>query len=160
MRLLAWYASQVQKRPIIAQSVMSCCLVSTGDVIAQNLFEKTYDVKRTLKFGAIGLFYGGPILAKWYLWLEPFSMRSEKYFPKFLNRNIILKKVFLDQFVLQAPYTCGVLVINGFLNGVLFSDTSKMIKDNLLGILLVAWPYWCTQGSAKVTFWRFFSFYF
>merc|ERR1712062_643185 len=131
----------------------SCCLVSTGDVIAQNLFStKDYDWKRTFKFGAIGLLYGGPILAKWYLWLEPFSVKSQNYFPKILNNNLIAKKVILDQFILQAPNTCGVLLINGFLNGVLLNDSFKMIKENLLGILLAAWPYWCIVQSCNFRF--------
>ena len=153
MRLLTWYASQVQKRPILSQSIMSCCLVSTGDIIAQNIFsDEKYNFKRTFKFGAIGLLYGGPILAKWYLWLEPFSLKSQKYFPKFINKNIIMKKVILDQFVLQAPYTCGVLTINGLLNGVLMEDTFKMIRHSLLGILMVAWPYWIIVQSCNFKF--------
>jgi len=141
MRLLAWYGRQVERRPILAQSVMTSALVSTGDIIAQLGFSKDpYDAKRTLKFSAIGLFYGGPILAKWYLWLEPFAARKFRYLPK----SVVVKKVILDQFVLQAPYTAGVLTINGLLNGVSISDTFPMIKSNMLGILMAAWPYWCS----------------
>lgn len=152
MKLLTWYASQVQKRPVITQSLMSSTLVATGDVIAQHLFSETdYSIKRTLKFGAIGLLYGGPILAKWYLFLEPFSSKSQKYFPKYLNKRVVMKKVLLDQFVLQAPYTSGVLILNGLLNGVLLNDSLKMIKGSLLEILMTGWPYWILVQSANFT---------
>jgi len=151
MKLLTWYASQVQKRPVITQSLMTSSLVATGDVIAQHLFSETeYSITRTLKFGAIGLLYGGPVLAKWYLFLEPFSAKSQKYFPKYLNKNIVAKKVLLDQFILQAPYTSGVLILNGLLNGVLLNDSLKMIKGSLLE-LLTGWPYWILVQSANFT---------
>ena len=58
-----------------------------------------------------------------------------------------MKKVLLDQFVLQAPYTSGVLILNGLLNGVLLNDSLKMIKGSLLEILMTGWPYWILVQS-------------
>lgn len=136
--MLAWYSRQVTKRPVLAQCVMSASLISTGDVISQLLFsEKAYDYKRTAKFGLIGLCFSGPVLANWYIWLE-----------KFAGQNVV-KKVVWDQFVLQAPFTTGVLILNGALNGAAFNESISMVKANLPGMLAVAWPYWCTVQAVN-----------
>ena len=56
-----WYDGVLVRRPVLSQSISTGVICSIGDVIAQEVIEKkgwkNYDFQRTLKFGAIGLFY-------------------------------------------------------------------------------------------------------
>ena len=73
----------VAKRPVLSQSIMASGLVATGDVLAQNLFsDKPYDIKRTAKFGLIGLCYTGPILANcaWLVNLYIFCILGKSWY--------------------------------------------------------------------------------
>ena len=94
MSLFRIYQRLLTSYPILMQSVQSGLLMGTGDVIAQKYVEKKYDLDlvRTIKFGSIGFFIGGPGLRAWYGILDKAVKGKTKSI-------VTLKKVGLDQIV-------------------------------------------------------------
>lgn len=57
----------------------------------------------------VGLIYVGPILCKWYKYLDQLVVGKTKV--------AVFKKVLLDQFVLAPCFLAGFIVVTGFLGG-------------------------------------------
>jgi len=61
-------------KAFLKDGMVVAAIMGLGDTIAQLVIEKKplndWDTGRTLRFGALGLVFVGPVLRQWYLFLE------------------------------------------------------------------------------------------
>jgi hypothetical protein len=160
--------------PILCQSVVAGILYAGGDCVAQRL-EKAYfseqasqlryDHKRTIRMGAFGFIFAGPILAIWYRKLhimthvfryryEPFRTTGSGYLVQALARVAFRReklddvkdsarevaiKVFFDNLLFQAAFLNFYLLVMGLLQGRSLSDAYERCKHDFHD----AWAYSC-----------------
>ncbi|XP_045615513.1 protein Mpv17 isoform X2 [Procambarus clarkii] len=115
-----------------------CTLTGAGDLLSQFFVEKKpatqYEWQRTARFFAIGTFFIGPSITKWYRVLDV----------KFGSGKGIraLKKVAVDQLVF-APVFLGVFLgVLGVMQGHRPQRIQNDIKKNYKDIILTCWSVW------------------
>ena len=59
---LAWYSSQLSKLPLTTKCITAGCLSFAGDALCQQFEGKQKNLRRSAVFGAMGMFYIGPLL--------------------------------------------------------------------------------------------------
>ncbi|KAK9764146.1 Protein required for ethanol metabolism [Basidiobolus ranarum] len=122
-QLLTFYTRNLVDKPVITRSIVSACLASTGDVIAQQIIEKRgdkHDFFRTLRMGFFGGCIAGPALSIWH----PFLDRSVRFKRKSLAT---ISRVALDQ-TLYAPFIIGMFFS---VQGLLEYRKFELIKQKL-----------------------------
>ncbi|KAL7270463.1 Protein required for ethanol metabolism [Rhizina undulata] len=91
------YQLQLAKRPLFIQCATTGVLFATGDIIAQHVVERrglpNHDYPRTLRMGFYGGFIFGPMVVKWYSFLQ-----RRILIPNRPNAEIVAR-VALDQLV-------------------------------------------------------------
>jgi protein Mpv17 len=108
-----------EKYPRLASGITGFCTFSAGDVLAQRLEmtqnkSKTFDYKRPIQIGFLGLVSNGYFLTKWYQLLDNVAGTS------MTSKKTVFSKVIADQLV-YAPFA-----ILSF-----FSFTSYLTESNL-----------------------------
>ncbi|KAF9074562.1 hypothetical protein BDP27DRAFT_1316450 [Rhodocollybia butyracea] len=97
--ILGIYSAAFAKRPMVTQSLTSAVIFGTGDVIAQQGIENkglgNHDFARTARFVFYGSCLFGPVLTKWYQFINRRQFSSQL--------RAITYKVALDQLAL-APF--------------------------------------------------------
>lgn len=144
MSLLNLYYRQVQKRPMLTQSIMASTMWVLGDCLAQNLENynlpknqqpKPYNYSRTLKMGLIGLCWNGPFSSWWLRFLD-------RKFTSSTHPNVIFKKLFCDQVFQNPTLTSGVILLVGLSNNLGFEKSVNVVKTDLLDVMYRGWVYW------------------
>ncbi|XP_003741974.1 protein Mpv17 [Galendromus occidentalis] len=130
------YANLLQKHPWKTQLTTSGLLMSTSDVLCQNIIEREtpFDPKRTLRFFVLGSCWVGPIIRKWYIFLD-------KRFSKPLKTEA-LKKVAVDQLLFAPPYLHSVLGVLSILEGKDSEGVKERLRNDGFKIVQAAWCYW------------------
>ncbi|KAF9073924.1 hypothetical protein BDP27DRAFT_1214925 [Rhodocollybia butyracea] len=93
--MLRMYNAALQRRPMLTQCCTAAFLFGTGDVIAQQAVEgrgKKHDFLRTARLTFYGGCLFGPIMTKWYQWLNTIKFSSPT--------RAVVYRVFLDQAIL------------------------------------------------------------
>ncbi|XP_078255546.1 mitochondrial inner membrane protein Mpv17-like isoform X1 [Rhinoraja longicauda] len=112
---LVWrtYQQLLTKHPWKVQILTAGCTCGLSDIISQQLVERRglsdHNIKRTIKMTTVGLIYVGPILCKWYRYLDQLIVEKTK--------TAIFKKMLLDQFALAPCFLAGFMVVTGVLGG-------------------------------------------
>ena len=139
--ILRIYSSYVAKHPYLTQCATAGCLTAVGDCLAQNLFSnEKYDIKRTLKFAAIGTFYFGPICTGWLRFLSS----------KLEHKPLVM--VAVDQALAAPVITVGFLAIFTKINGMSNEEAFSTIKNEFWGIQSKAWPFWISVQAINFKF--------
>lgn len=91
-----------EKYPRMASGITGFCTFGAGDILAQRLEmtqnkSKTFDYKRPIQIGILGLVSNGYFLTKWYQLLDNIAGSS------MTSKKTVLSKVIADQLVF-APY--------------------------------------------------------
>ncbi|OQR70342.1 protein Mpv17-like [Tropilaelaps mercedesae] len=140
------YASLLRTHPWTTQLITSGALMTTSDLICQNVIEKEkpYEPARTVRFFILGTCWVGPIIRKWYIFLD-------KRFPGHTKLEAC-KKVAVDQLVFAPPYLHGVLGFLSILEGKNWEATIARLREDGYKIVAAAWCYWPAS--------QLFNFYF
>ncbi|XP_064652217.1 protein Mpv17-like isoform X2 [Lineus longissimus] len=96
--------------------------MATGDALAQKLLEKNttgFDYKRNARFLGFGLFFAGPTLRFWYVFLDR-AVKGK-------TALATVKRVALDQTVMAPLFLVSFISGMGALRG----DSTDVIKSNL-----------------------------
>ena len=140
-KFLKLYYNQVQKRPVITQSLMASSMWMLGDTIAQN-FElrnsnaknsSSFNYSRTLKMGAIGLLWNGPFSSWWLRRLDKTFGNSPKS---------VYKKLAADQILQNPVLTGGIIFLVGVSNSLTFEKSAAVVKEELLSVMYRGWAFW------------------
>ncbi|XP_032877288.1 protein Mpv17 isoform X3 [Amblyraja radiata] len=92
---LVWrtYQQLLTKHPWKVQILTAGSTCGISDIISQQLIERRgltdHSIKRTIKMTTVGLIYVGPILCKWYKYLDQLVVGKSKV--------AVFKKMLLDQ---------------------------------------------------------------
>nr|XP_004928522.1 protein Mpv17 [Bombyx mori] len=137
-RFFKYYQEFLRRRPYLVQAIQTGGLMATGDVISQVIIEKTYwrdtDIQRTLKFGSIGFFIGGPALRTWYGVLNKYVGSQGKI--------VTIKKVFLDQFLFAPSFLCILLISVAALQRKTWDIIKVDLKSNYFDVLTTNYYIW------------------
>lgn len=111
---------------------------STKDFFAS--FVSDYDVMRTVRMAAYGMFVGGPALCWWYL-------RLHKLVPQVEGRGramakFIATKVALDQFVFCPPEMAFFFVSTSFMEGGSWADAWARLRQDFLHTFIMDIYVW------------------
>ncbi|ORX77650.1 hypothetical protein K493DRAFT_293744 [Basidiobolus meristosporus CBS 931.73] len=146
-RLLTFYTRNLSDRPVVTRSIVSACLASTGDIIAQQIFEKQgdkYDSFRTMRMAFFGGCIAGPALSVWH---------------PFLDRHIRLKsrglatisRVIVDQ-TLYAPFIIGMFFsIQGLLERGNVEHVKQKLEKGYFTALQSNYRIW--PAAQLINFW-------
>mmetsp|Transcript_1828 Transcript_1828/g.2768 ORF Transcript_1828/g.2768 Transcript_1828/m.2768 type:complete len:480 (+) Transcript_1828:152-1591(+) len=131
------YEYNLEASPIETKTYINVIIYMLGDWLSQTVFEKKnilqFNVSRTLKNGAIGMFFG-PIVHQYYEF-------SDSILPPEVVVNR-LYKIFMDQ-TLYLGVKCSVYIVAvGMLNGDSFEDAVHNVKERIKGVMLTAWKFW------------------
>ncbi|RDX44059.1 hypothetical protein K466DRAFT_437780, partial [Polyporus arcularius HHB13444] len=133
-RLLHAFNQALIRKPLVTQCATSFVLFGTGDVLAQQAFEKkgaNHDWMRTARLSFYGGAIFGPILTKWLQFLNRMQFASPT--------KAVAYKVYLDQFV----FTPGVVAMFfgslTLLEGKSVTDAKERISDAYVPTLLRNW---------------------
>ena len=143
LKLLQWYYRQVEKRPVITQSLMASSMWMLGDAIAQNFemrrkTEKqaaTFNYSRTLKMGLIGLCWNGPFSSVWLRFLD-------RRFGTSGASKVVFKKLAADQILQNPVLTGGIIFLVGVSNQLSVEKSANVVKEELLSVMYRGWVYW------------------
>ncbi|XP_055491473.1 protein Mpv17 isoform X2 [Leucoraja erinacea] len=131
---LVWrtYQQLLTKHPWKVQILTAGSTCGISDIISQQLIERRgltdHSIKRTIKMTTVGLIYVGPILCKWYKYLDQLVVGKTKV--------AVFKKVLLDQFVLAPCFLAGFIVVTGFLGGLSLEKIYLKLEKNYTNALM------------------------
>ncbi|XP_022669002.1 protein Mpv17-like [Varroa destructor] len=130
------YADLLRRHPWKTQLTTSGALMTTSDLICQNVIEKEkpYDPVRTARYFILGTCWVGPIIRKWYIFLD-------KKFPG-QTKMEACKKVAVDQLIFAPPYLHGVLAFLSALEGKNVNTIVTRLREEGYKIVKAAWCYW------------------
>ncbi|EJF61479.1 hypothetical protein BD309DRAFT_859104 [Dichomitus squalens] len=133
-RLLHAFNASLIKRPMVTQCATSFVLFATGDILAQQAFEKkgsNHDFARSARVAFYGGAIFGPILTKWLQLLNRLQFTSPT--------KAVAYKVYLDQFV----FTPGVVAMffgsMTLLEGKTVNDAKVRISEAYVPTLIRNW---------------------
>lgn len=137
---LVWrtYQQLLTKHPWKVQILTAGSTCGISDIISQQLIERRgftdHSIKRTIKMTTVGLIYVGPILCKWYKYLDQLVVGKSKV--------AVFKKVLLDQFVLAPCFLAGFIVVTGFLGGLSLEKIYLKLEKNYTNALMSNYTIW------------------
>ncbi|XP_017085769.1 mpv17-like protein [Drosophila eugracilis] len=125
----------------LKEIVNVAAVMGLGDMVAQFGIEKKplneWDTGRTLRFGALGLVFVGPVLRQWYIFLE-------SRVPKTLNpMRRCVTKMLADQCIIAPPFTLAMSFLVPLVNGEPADQIRKRIFEyypSLLARNYMLWP--------------------
>ncbi|KAI0758673.1 hypothetical protein C8Q74DRAFT_258415 [Fomes fomentarius] len=133
-RLLHAFNTALIRRPLVTQCATSFVLFGTGDVLAQQAFEKkgaNHDFWRTARLSFYGGAIFGPVLTKWLQLLNRLQFSSPT--------KAVAYKVYLDQFV----FTPGVVAMFfgslTLLEGKGVNDAKERIQEAYVPTIIRNW---------------------
>ncbi|KAI0743167.1 hypothetical protein C8Q80DRAFT_1193214 [Daedaleopsis nitida] len=133
-RLLHAFNTALIRKPLVTQCATSFVLFGTGDVLAQQAFEKkgaNHDFMRTARIAFYGGAIFGPVLTKWLQFLNKLQFASPT--------RAVAYKVYLDQFV----FTPGVVAMFfgslTLLEGKSVNDAKERISEAYVPTLIRNW---------------------
>ncbi|RPD60697.1 hypothetical protein L227DRAFT_525207 [Lentinus tigrinus ALCF2SS1-6] len=133
-RLLHAFNQALIRKPLVTQCATSVVLFGTGDILAQQAFEKkgaNHDWMRTARLSFYGGAIFGPVITKWLQFLNRMQFTSPT--------KAVAYKVYLDQFV----FTPGVVAMFfgslTLLEGKSVNDAKERISEAYVPTLLRNW---------------------
>ncbi|XP_045104110.1 protein Mpv17-like isoform X1 [Portunus trituberculatus] len=136
--ILRAYSNLLSKFPTTMQCLQAGTLMGVGDASSQFFVEgksfDEYEWRRTARFFAIGTFFVGPVLTKWYGLLDC----------KFGSGKGIsaVKKVASDQLIFAPSFLGAFLSVLGITQGHSVAQIQQEIKTNYKDIILTNWSVW------------------
>ena len=105
-RLLAWYSSQLQARPVTIKVATCGVLTASADVVSQLMCDTSasgrslasVDLSRAARFGACGMAITAPLYHAW------FGLLARR-FPRPGMRSVC-SKIVVDLLVMAVPFNC------------------------------------------------------
>ncbi|XP_062139607.1 mpv17-like protein [Drosophila sulfurigaster albostrigata] len=115
-------------------------IMGISDMIAQLAIEKRsykdYNLSRTARYSAIGLFVCGPLLRRWYIKLDTLVSKDQPA----LQRS--LKKMVVDQTCFAPPFTLLLSYLVPLVNGERHADIVQRIREQYFTILQRGYMLW------------------
>ncbi|ORY54576.1 uncharacterized protein BCR38DRAFT_453520 [Pseudomassariella vexata] len=136
--MLRWYQARLASRPLLTQSITTAVLFATGDITAQQVFEKKgiekHELARTGRMFLYGGAVFGPAATTWY---------------KFLSRKVVLQnknaeiaaRVACDQLIFAPTFISIFLSSMAVMEG--GSPKEKLQKSYIpaLSTNYLVWPF-------------------
>jgi len=144
------YLALLDRYPARTVSLNTAVLMTSGDVIAQLLFEKRrpltgeYDVVRTLRFFGVGLLLAGPAMHVWYSTLDRVV--------KGRGMSMALRKMFADQGFFMPVYLVVFVAAMGALRGDRAADIGSKLKRDMAPMMKVSYSIWPAVQLANFKF--------
>uniref|UniRef100_A0A7R9YBL3 Peroxisomal membrane protein 2 n=1 Tax=Pinguiococcus pyrenoidosus TaxID=172671 RepID=A0A7R9YBL3_9STRA len=99
--LLAWYKSQLRKRPLTTKSLSSAVIAALGELLSSALKRQRLSARRLLIFFAYGGLFVGPIMHWWYALLERHCRRYGA------GTYGLLLRLLGDRLIMAPPFLLG-----------------------------------------------------
>ncbi|KAI0797826.1 hypothetical protein C8Q75DRAFT_20818 [Abortiporus biennis] len=128
------YNAALIRRPMITQCATAGILFATGDVIAQQVIEKKrdkHDFMRTARLGFYGGAMFGPIVTKWFQFLNRLQFATPT--------KAVMYRTYLDQFVFTPAIVGFFFGSMTFLEGKGVSDAIERINEAYAPTLVRNW---------------------
>lgn len=129
------------ERAYLIDGLKVAAIMGLSDTFAQLVIEKKrlddWDAGRTLKFGALGLVFVGPLVRRWYLFL---GSKVPKELPVV---RCGIRKMLLDQFVFAPPFTLLMSCLVPLVNGESTEQINRRVRNSyitILGLNCLVWP--------------------
>ncbi|XP_051146634.1 uncharacterized protein LOC127262140 [Andrographis paniculata] len=134
LKLIGWYLSMLESRPIATKSFTSALIYTAADVSSQTIVGERYDYARTLRMAGYGMLILGPSLHYWYNFMS-------RVFP---NRDLLstLKKMASGQLLYGPAMTTVFFSMNAALQGESNSEITARLKRDLLPTIINGAMYW------------------
>ncbi|KAJ0265309.1 22 kDa peroxisomal membrane protein [Hirschfeldia incana] len=136
---VGWYLGMVKSRPVLTKGITSCLIYIAADLSSQTITREkasseSYDLVRTARMGAYGLFILGPVQHQWFGFMSRLLPKQD-----FVTT---LKKMAMGQTVYGPTIMVIFLSFNALLQGEGGSDILARLKRDLLPVMLNCVMYW------------------
>ncbi|KAG0427893.1 hypothetical protein HPB47_025086 [Ixodes persulcatus] len=112
---------ELEAHPAITQVLTMATLLLAGDVVSQTFFQKKpFNTRQTANFFIVGVFYTGPCSVAWFGLVERFVVMD--------GVVAAVIKVLAGQVIYTPPYTLGLLVLYGLLQGQDWKEVLDSVK--------------------------------
>eukprot|EP00026_Physarum_polycephalum_P016203 Phypoly_transcript_17062.p1 GENE.Phypoly_transcript_17062~~Phypoly_transcript_17062.p1 ORF type:complete len:219 (+),score=29.04 Phypoly_transcript_17062:155-811(+) len=151
LKRLLWepYVRALDKRPLFTKMCTASVLMGVGDAVSQNIEKivqkrsagsekqvtSPYDIPRTLRMAAVGMFLSGPLLHVWYKVLDKWMAGPP-------TKALLFKKIAADQLLYTPISLAGFLAVLPLLEGKPPSAIKDRLKSDFTPILLTNWTVW------------------
>lgn len=124
----------------IREGINVAAIMGLGDTVAQLFIENKrlndWDVGRTLRFSALGLVFVGPVVRRWYLFLDS---KVPKELPP-MKRGI--RKMLIDQCLFAPPFTFVMSCMVPLANFESIDQVKARIRESFFTILARNYMLW------------------
>ncbi|KAG7280377.1 hypothetical protein CRUP_022205 [Coryphaenoides rupestris] len=132
------YQALMTKHPWSVQIVTAGSLVGVGDVISQQLIERTglanHSGRRTARMMAIGFCFVGPVVGGWYKVLDKMLIGGSK--------STAVKKMLVDQLAFAPCFLGAFLGLSGALNGLTMEQNNAKLRRDYGDALISNYYLW------------------
>ncbi|KAI8369449.1 uncharacterized protein BYT42DRAFT_584517 [Radiomyces spectabilis] len=137
--LLRKYQQQLAERPLRTFALQSGCILTLGDIIAQQFIEKkgleNHDIARSLRTTAYGLCIGGPVIGTWFGFVNRVVTIKSKVGAAFAR--LALDQIFFTPTILAMYMGCV-----SVLEGRNFAQIQNKFRNSYLDGLSTAYHFW------------------
>jgi len=136
------YSSWLRKYPLKTRAITTSILISLGDVIAQNMFNKgPFDWGRLGRAATLGFCFTGPSLFFWFNHILPRIM-SIRGFATLGPKAKALVGTFIDQFIFSWWTITTYHFWANYLQFFSLRRAVDNVKEKLMPTILAAWIFW------------------
>ncbi|KAH8288719.1 hypothetical protein KR054_008359, partial [Drosophila jambulina] len=128
-------------RAYLMDGLKVAAIMALSDTTAQLYVEKKplvdWDTGRTLRFGTLGFVFTGPVMRRWYFFLDSKVPKELPVVPR------ALRKMLVDQVIFAPPYAFVMSCLVPLVNGESVEEIRRRLRESyftLLGISCLFWP--------------------
>eukprot|EP00455_Lapot_gusevi_P049704 TRINITY_DN709_c0_g1_i3.p1 TRINITY_DN709_c0_g1~~TRINITY_DN709_c0_g1_i3.p1 ORF type:complete len:187 (-),score=2.28 TRINITY_DN709_c0_g1_i3:137-697(-) len=133
------YWKLLETRPVLTQSVSAGLIMGAGDALEQTIERSQnghkFDVWRTLRMTSYGLIFVGPVVGKWFRYLERIA-------PAHHGFRSVFKKVLIDQVVFAPLTTVGFFAAMGAMEGKRSHEIRAKLENSFVDTMIVNYYIW------------------
>lgn len=127
--LIVMYQGELEAHPAITQVLTMATLLLAGDVVSQTFFQKKpFDTRQAAHFFIVGVFYTGPCSVTWFRLVEQLVVMD--------GVAAAVIKALAGQVIYTPPYTLGLLVLYGLLQGQSWKEVLDSVRSKYGAVLI------------------------
>ncbi|KAM7296465.1 protein Mpv17 [Ixodes scapularis] len=127
--LIVMYQGELEAHPAITQVLTMATLLLAGDVVSQTFFQKKpFDTRQAAHFFIVGVFYTGPCSVTWFRLVERLVVMD--------GVAAAVIKALAGQVIYTPPYTLGLLVLYGLLQGQSWKEVLDSVRSKYGAVLI------------------------
>jgi hypothetical protein len=155
LKLFSLYSHHLQNSPLLTKSLSASFISTVGDLLAQSVTPKPFDLMRSLSFFFEGLLISGPMMSFSFSLFEsmfPTDTEDITAFRKSVNSlfQLMLDTIFMDTF-----YVLSAFMTSGLFEGLPISLLIAKLRTDFVSCLTTSWMSSLALSPLEIANFRF-----